>query len=101
MTPQNQLSWKNEPCSKSSLTQLCSFQADTWENVHLSSKPRHVNPQINHLGETRPVLRVPTAIYTDSKQLEMSPVLMVSTHIYGVSQEIDRKTFIFQGKLGM
>ena len=41
--------------------------------------PRHVTPQIDHLGKTIPVLRV-------------------STHIYGVSQEIDRKTLIFQGK---
>ena len=30
-----------------------------------------------------------------------SPVLRVSTHIYGVSKEIDGKTFIFRGNLGM
>ena len=36
-----------------------------------------MTPQIDHLGKTRPVLRV-------------------STHIYGVSQEIDGKTFIFR-----
>ena len=34
------------------------------------SKPRHVTPQIDHLGKTSTVLRV-------------------STHIYGVSKEID------------
>ena len=46
------------------------------------SKPRHVTPQIDHLGKT-------------------STVLMVSTHIYGVSKEIDGKTFIFRVNLGM
>ena len=52
------------------------------ENVHFSSKPRHVTPQIDCLRKTSPVLRV-------------------STHIYGVSKEIDGKTFIFQVNLGM
>ena len=51
-------------------------------NVHFSSKPRHVTPQIVHLGKTSPVLRV-------------------STHIYGVSKEIDGKTFILRVHLGM
>ena len=46
------------------------------------SKPRHVTPQINHLGK-------------------MSPVLRVSTHIYGISKEIDGKMIIFQVNLGM
>ena len=32
---------------------------------------------------------------------KMSPVVRVSTHMYGVSKEIDGKTFIFQGNLGM
>ena len=50
--------------------------------MHFSTKPSHVNPQIDHLGK-------------------MSPVLRVSTHIYGVSQEIDVKTFIFRVNLGM
>ena len=40
--------------------------------MHFSSKPRHVDPQIDHLKITSTVLRV-------------------STHIYGVSQEIDGK----------
>ena len=53
-----------------------------WENVHFSSKARHVTPQIKHLGKT-------------------SPVMMVSTHIYRISKEIDGKTFIFQVNLGM
>ena len=38
-----------------------------------------MTPQIDRLGETSTVLRV-------------------STHIFGVSQEIDRKMFIFQSK---
>ena len=40
--------------------------------MNFSTKPRHVTPQIDHLGKTSPVLRV-------------------SIHIYGVSQEIDWK----------
>ena len=51
-------------------------------NVHFSTKPRHVTPQINHLRKTSPVLRV-------------------STHIYGVSKDIGGKMFIFQLNLGM
>ena len=45
-------------------------------------KPRHVTPQINHLGK-------------------MNTILRVSTHIYGVSHEIDGKMFIFRVNLGM
>ena len=63
-------------------THLWCFKGDRWENVHFSSTPRHVTPQIDHLGK-------------------MSPVLRVSTHIYGVSKEIDGKTLIFQVNLGM
>ena len=50
--------------------------------MHFLSKPRHVTPQIDHLGK-------------------ISTVLRVSTHIYGVSKEIDGKTFIFRVNLGM
>ena len=46
------------------------------------SKPRHVTPQIDHLGKKSPVLRV-------------------STHIYGVTKEIDGKMFILMVHLGM
>ena len=55
------------------------FQGHRWENVHFSTKPRHVTPQIDCLRK-------------------MSPVLRVSTHIYCVSKNIDGKTFIFQSK---
>ena len=41
--------------------------------MNVSTKPRHVTPQIDCLGET-------------------STVLMVSTHIYGVSKDIGGKT---------
>ena len=58
------------------------FSGDRWENIHFSTKPRHVTPQIDCLGK-------------------MSTVLRVSTHIYGVSKEIDGKTFIFRLNLGM
>ena len=58
------------------------YQGHRWENVHFSTKPRHVTPQSNHLGKTSTVQRV-------------------STHIYGVSQKIDGKTFIFRVNLGM
>ena len=53
-----------------------------WENMNFSTKPRHVTPQIDCLGETSTVLRV-------------------STHIFGVSKEIDGKMFIFRVNLGM
>ena len=46
------------------------------------SKPRHVTPQIDHLGK-------------------MSIVLRVSILIYGVSEEIDEKMFILRVNLGM
>ena len=58
------------------------FQGHRWENVHFSTKPRHVTPQIDCLGK-------------------MSPVLRVSTHIYGVSKDIGGKMSIFQLNLGM
>ena len=51
-------------------------------NIHFSSKPRHVTPQIDCLGK-------------------MSPVLRVLTQSYGVSKEIDGKMFIFRGNQGM
>ena len=41
-----------------------------------------MTPQIDRLGKTSTVLRV-------------------LTHIYGVSKEIDGKTFILRGNLGM
>ena len=50
--------------------------------MHFESKPRHVTPQINHLGK-------------------MSPILGVSTYIFGVSKEIDGKMFILRVNLGM
>ena len=50
--------------------------------MNFSTKPRHVTPQIDCLGENSTVLRV-------------------STHIYGVSHEIDGKMFIFRVNLGM
>ena len=87
-------------------------------NIHFSSKPRHVTPQIDHLRKTSPVLRVSTHTYGVSKEIHgktfifqskprhvtpqidflrtTNPVLRISTHIYGISQEIDRKSFILQ-----
>ena len=50
--------------------------------MNFSTKPRHVTPQIDHLGKTNTVLRV-------------------STHIYGVCKEIDEKMFIFRVNLDM
>ena len=54
----------------------------SWENMHFSTKPRHITPQIDRLGE-------------------MSTVLRVCTHIFGVSVEVDGKTFICGVNLGM
>ena len=82
MWPSNRLSQKNNPCSESFNTHLWGFLGDRWENVHFSTKPRHVTPQIEHLRK-------------------MSPVMMVSTHIYRISKEIDGKSFIFQVNLGL
>ena len=104
-------------------TYLWGFSGDWWQNVHFSSKPRHVTPQIEHLGKMSPVMMVSTHVYRISKEIDgkiihfsskprhvtpqidclrkISPVLRVSTHIYGVSKEIDGKTFIFQVNLGM
>ena len=50
--------------------------------MNLSTKLRHVTPEIDCFGETSSVLRV-------------------STHIYEVCKEIDGKTFIFRVNLGM
>ena len=50
--------------------------------MNFSTKPRHVTPQIDGLGETSTFLRV-------------------STHINGVSKDIGGKTFIFRVNLGM
>ena len=47
---------------------LWGFQGDRWENIHFSTKPRHVTPQIDRLGKMSPVLRVTTPIYAVSKQ---------------------------------
>ena len=35
-----------------------------------SSKPRHVTPQIDHLGKRSPVLRVSTLIYGVTKEID-------------------------------
>ena len=50
--------------------------------MSFSTKPRHVTPQINHLGKTSTLLRV-------------------STHIYQVSKEIDGEMFISRVNLVM
>ena len=80
--PSNRSSWKNEHCSEGFNTHLWSFQGHRWENMNVSTKPRHVTPQINCLGETSTVLRV-------------------STHIYGVSKDIGGKMFIFRVHIRM
>ena len=82
MTPQINHLRKNEPCSEGFNTHLWCFPGHRWENVHFSTKPRHVTPQIDCLGK-------------------MSPVLRVARHIYGVSKEMDGKMFIFRVNLGM
>ena len=82
MTPQIDRLRKKEPCCEGFNTHVWCFQGHRWENMNFSTKPRHVTPQIDCLGETTTVLRV-------------------STHIYGVSEEIDGKTFIFRVHLCM
>ena len=82
MTPQIDHLGRNEHSSEGFNIHLWCFQGHRWENVHFSTKPRHVTPQIENLGKTIPVLRV-------------------SIHIYGVFEEIDRKMLIFRVNLGM
>ena len=76
------MSRKNKPSSEGFNTHLWGFQGDRRENVHITSQPRHVTPEIDCPGKTSPILRV-------------------STHICGVSKEIDGKTFILIENLGM
>ena len=52
------------------------------EKHAFQTKPRHVTPQIDHLGKMSTVLRVPTPMHAVSKQ-------------------IDGKMFIYQLNLGM
>ena len=82
MWPLKSIVSEKEPCSEGFKTHLWCFQGHTWENINFSTKPRHVTPQIDCLGET-------------------GTVLGVSTHIYGVSKDIGGKTLIFQLYLGM
>ena len=86
------------------------------KTCHFYSKPRHVTPQIDHLGKMSPVLRVSTHIYGISqghrwekvhfynKPRHVTPANGLSRkndhcsegfNTHGVSQEIDGKTFIF------
>ena len=117
------MSWKNEHCSEGFNTHLWGFQGHRWENIHFSTKPRHITPQIDHLGKMSTVLSVSIHISGVSKDIDgkmfilrtkprhvtpqidclgkMSPVLRVLTHIYGVFEEIDGKMFIFKVNLGM
>ena len=83
MTTQIDCLGNNEHCSEGFNTCIYGVsQENRLENIHFSTKPRQVTPQINCLGK-------------------MSPVLIVSTLIYGVSKDIGGKTFIFQLNLGM
>ena len=104
-------------------TLLLTSSGQQWQFLVFKSKPRHVTPQIDHLGKSSPVLWVSTHIYRVSKEIDgkmfifyrtprhvtpqinclgkTSPVLRVSTHIYRVSKDIDGKTFTFTVHLGM
>ena len=80
--PSNLLFLNDEPFSEIFNTHFWGFQGHRWVNIHFLTEPRHVTPQINHLGK-------------------MSTILRISTHIYGISKEIDGKMFIFRVNLGM
>ena len=82
MWPLKSIVFKNEHCSEGFNTHLWGFQGHRWENVHFSTKPRHVDPQNDCCRKTSTDLRV-------------------STQICGVSQEVDGKMFIFRVNLGM
>ena len=82
MTPQIDRLGKSSPVLRFS-THIYGISKEIGgENIHFSSKPRHVTPQINRLGK-------------------MSPVLRVSIHIYVISKEVDGKSFIFRVNIGM
>ena len=120
--PLNQSSWKNEQSSEGLNTHFWCFWGNRWENVHFSTKSRHVTPQIDCLREMSPVLRVSTHINGVSKDIggnihfstkprhvtpqidclrKTSSVPRVSTHMYGVYKDIGGKMYIFQLNLGM
>ena len=108
---------------------ICSGQE--WHFCHkidrktfmFESKPRHVTPQINHLGKNGHCYEGFNThswgfeeihgknVHFSSKPRHVAPqidhlgktstVVRVSTDIYWVSKEIDEKTFIFRVNLGM
>ena len=82
MWPLKSIVSEKQDCSEGFNTHLWGFQDHRRENIHFLSKPRHVIPQIEHLGK-------------------LSPVMSISTHIYGVSQKIDGKHSVFRVKLAM
>ena len=123
MWPLKSIVSKNELCSEGFNTHSWGCQGDRWENVHFSSKPRHVTPQIQSSWKNKPCsdgfnthfwgcqgdrweninfLSKSRHVTPQINHLrKMSSVLMVSTHISGISKEIDGKMFIFQVNLGM
>ena len=50
-TPQFDHLGKTRPVPEGFNTHLWCFQGHRWETVHFSTKPRHVTPQIDHLGK--------------------------------------------------
>ena len=88
MWPLNSIDFEKEPCSEGFNTHVHGFQGDRWENVHFSSKPRHVICQVNLGMLTSQIDRL----------RKSSPVLSVSSHIYGVSKKIDGKIFMLSEK---
>ena len=111
------------PVLRVSTNILWGFSWDRWENIHFSSKPRHVTPQNQSSQKHEPCSEGFNThlwgfqedrwgnIHFESKPRhvtpqinclrKMSPTLRVSTHIYGVSKEIDGKMFILKVNLGM
>ena len=84
MTPANQLSGKNKPCSEGFNTHLwCYLRRYDGKMFIFQSKPRHVTPQIDCLGKT-------WALFWGFQHTFMV-----------VTKEIDGKMFIFRVNLGM
>ena len=98
---------ENRALSEGFNTHLWCFQGQRWENMNFSTKPRHVTPQIDHLGKNEPCsegFNTHLWVFCDPQINHLrktSSVLRVSTHFYGVSQDIDGKTFIFRVNLDM
>ena len=126
MTPQIDCLRKKSPVLRVSAHIYGDFQVHRWENMFIfQGKPRHVTPQINHLGRIEHCCegfnthllcclghRWESMFIFSSKPRHVTPQIDclrktepcsegLKTHLWGLSKEIDGKMFIFCVNLGM